>query len=863
MSVEADVTEASSGPRSGRGWKTWVPVGIGLAISGVAFATLHTMMSSLSVGEIHAAVAGVPTGALVLAIVFTVVSFAAVSLYDVVAVETIAPGRVSRPVAAVVGAAGYAISNALGFPLLTGGALRYHAYKSGGIELADIGRIVGTSWFALWFALAIMLGVALMVDPSGIPLLKDLDHRVDLVLGIGVVALVGLFVLWLSRGAREVRIGRFHMALPSHKGALVQLVAGIVDVGAAAAVLYVLMPPGTVGSFLLFSLVFAVATVVGVASSAPGGLGAFEATLLVTLGLSDRADVVAALVLYRLIYTVLPLVVTVVALAVIEAVRRRGVVAGPAKELFRAVEPIVPPAVAALTFGGGLVLLASGSLPSVASRIGVLGDMVPLPFIEMSQLAASFVGVALLIVARGLAKRLWRAWVVSLGLLLAGAVFALFRGLDWEEAVLLVIQATLLLGFRRAFYRRSVLNPFALTWSWLAAVLATVMASIWLGFFAYRHVEYANTMWWDFALDADAPRFLRASVVAVAIVAAVGLDVAIHRRTEKLHRASAIPPEVAPIVAASPSTDAWLALLGDKRFLFSPDRRGFVMYARSGGSLIALGEPVGPPDVVSELAWSFRDLADRQAERPVFYQVGPQSLPLFLDMGLSALKLGEVARVDLPNFKLEGQKMQNLRTAMRRAEREGLSFEIIGPEAVVAEMAELRAVSDAWLENKAGSEKGFSLGYFDEAYLSHFDMAVMRKDGAIVAFANLWRGADKEELSIDLMRFLPDVSRVLMDALFARLLLHGKEEGYRWFNLGAAPLSGLVDRRGASRWNRFGSFLYRRGGNFYHFDGLKGFKQKFNPVWTPHYLICPGGFDTAKCLVDVTALISGRPKQDP
>jgi len=136
---------------------------------------------------------------------------------------------------------------------------------------------------------------------------------------------------------------------------------------------------------------------------------------------------------------------------------------------------------------------------------------------------------------------------------------------------------------------------------------------------------------------------------------------------------------------------------------------------------------------------------------------------------------------------------------------------------------------------------------------------VLRKDGAIVAFANLWRGAGREEMSIDLMRFLPDVSRVIMDVLFAKLLLQAKEEGYRWFNLGAAPLSGLVDRRGASRWNRFGAFLYRRGGSFYHFDGLKAFKQKFGPEWHPHYLVCPGGFDTARALVDVTTLISGRP----
>ena len=131
--------------------------------------------------------------------------------------------------------------------------------------------------------------------------------------------------------------------------------------------------------------------------------------------------------------------------------------------------------------------------------------------------------------------------------------------------------------------------------------------------------------------------------------------------------------------------------------------------------------------------------------------------------------------------------------------------------------------------------------------------------GHIVAFANLWRSGGLNEISIDLMRHLPDVARGVMDALFGHVLMVGKDEGYHWFDLGAAPLSGLVDRRGASRWNRFGSLVYRRGGDLYSFDGLRAFKQKFQPVWTPHYLICPRGLDTAKALIDVTALISRRP----
>ncbi|WP_062219404.1 bifunctional lysylphosphatidylglycerol flippase/synthetase MprF [Aureimonas sp. D3] len=858
MTIEAKADRISS-----RAWRKYVPALLGLAITIAAFAALGSMVHTLTLGEVRRAIQAVSGFDLVLALLFTVVSFAAVSLYDVVAVETIAPGKVSKPVAATVGAAGYAISNALGFPLLTGGALRYHVYKSGGIELADIGRIVGTSWFALWFALAIMLGVALIVDPSGVPVFREAGPVADMAIGVVLVALVAGFVVWLAGGERTARLGKFSLPLPSHKGAIVQLIAGIVDVGAAAAVLYVLMPPGTADSFILFALVFSVAVVVGVASSAPGGLGAFEATIIVSLGLSQRADVVAALLVYRLIYTVLPLLVTVVGLLVVEGVRRRRKLHGPMKELARALEPMVPPATAVLAFSGGLVLLLSGATPGKAYRLDLLNDYLPLSFIEMSHLAASFVGVALLIVSRGLAKRLWRAWVVAFALLIAGALFSISKGLDWEEAIVLSLLAGLLIGFRHAFYRRSMRGLFAITWSWLAAVSATVIASVWLGFFAYRHVEYANTMWWDFALSANAPRFLRATVVAFAVIAFVGLDVAIHRRTDRVQRRSRIPDEVFPIVEASPETNAALALLGDKRFLFSPDKRGFVMYARSGGSLVALGEPVGPPDVVHDLAWAFRDFADSHAERTVFYEVPPQSLPMYLDMGLVALKLGEVARVDLGTFTIEGPKKQDLRTAIRRAEREGLVFSVISRDEVVAHMDELRAVSDAWLAMKSGTEKGFSLGYFDRAYLAHFDMAVLKKDGAIVAFANIWRGANKEEISIDLMRFLPNVSKVIMDALFGRLMLHAKDEGYKWFNLGAAPLSGLVDRRGASRWNRFGSFLYRRGGSFYRFDGLKSFKQKFGPVWTPHYLVCPGGFDTAKVLVDVTTLISGRPKQDP
>jgi len=172
-------------------------------------------------------------------------------------------------------------------------------------------------------------------------------------------------------------------------------------------------------------------------------------------------------------------------------------------------------------------------------------------------------------------------------------------------------------------------------------------------------------------------------------------------------------------------------------------------------------------------------------------------------------------------------------------------------------LPELQAVSDDWLAAKGVSEKGFSLGRFDAAYLSRFNMALVRLDGRIIAFANLWETPNKAELSVDLMRHASNAPNGIMDFLFVRLMLWGKAQGYRWFNLGMAPLSGLEARRLAPLWTKVGAFLYRYGENFYGFEGLRSFKEKFNPDWSPKYLAAPGGVSLVRALLDVMALVSG------
>lgn len=437
-------------------------------------------------------------------------------------------------------------------------------------------------------------------------------------------------------------------------------------------------------------------------------------------------------------------------------------------------------------------------------------------------------------------------------------MFSLAKGLDWEEAIVLLAIAGGLAMSSTVFYRKGDWRSFEPNPFWLGVVFTAFVALTLFGFFAFRHVEYQNELWWSFAWDGDAPRFLRATLALGVFAAALGLDAIVNRPPQRARTGPPpVPADVRDLLDACEATQPQIALLGDKRFIVADDRSAFLMYAVSGRSWISMGDPVGSRQAGYDLIWRMAEAADRAGARAIYYAVGTQYMPAYVDLGLSMLKIGEIARVSLPDFTLEGSKRQPLRYAFKRAEREGLRFEVLPREGVGYAMPQLRAVSDAWMELKKGREKGFSLGNFNEAYLREFDCAVLTQGDDIVAFANLWRGAGREELSVDLMRYRPGVSNALMDAFFTHLLIYGRDEGYRWFNLGAAPLSGLSSHPLASAWNRLGTFIYRRGDEFYNFEGLRAFKQKFDPVWTSQYLACPGGLTTGQSLIDVASLISG------
>ena len=307
--------------------------------------------------------------------------------------------------------------------------------------------------------------------------------------------------------------------------------------------------------------------------------------------------------------------------------------------------------------------------------------------------------------------------------------------------------------------------------------------------------------------------------------------------------------------ADSASGDAFLAMAGDKRFVWSDSARSVLMFGATGRAWIAVGGPVGDPAEFDELAERFIATARRARAWPAFYAVDQATAERLSLFGLTRHKVGERAVIDLARFTLSGKARRGLRNERNRAVRAGCGFELRPPGPLGDLEAPLRRVSDAWLARHGGAEKTFSLGRFDPDYLARFGLAIVRREGAIVAFANIW--IHHRLATMDLMRHADDGPGGGMDYLFTEIALWAQASGYAQLDLGLAPLAGLRDEPRPSAVARLGAFVYARGGRFYGFEGLRAFKDKYDPDWEPAYIVAGNQIRAGAAAVAVAALTGG------
>jgi len=266
------------------------------------------------------------------------------------------------------------------------------------------------------------------------------------------------------------------------------------------------------------------------------------------------------------------------------------------------------------------------------------------------------------------------------------------------------------------------------------------------------------------------------------------------------------------------------------------------MYAASSNMLIAMGQPVGRTEEFGNLISEFSKLASAQGMPAILYATPPECLPHLLEQNFRVEKIGENAVLDLSKFSLAGRKRETLRRGRRKlAERKNATFELSLPPHKPELLKRLQPVSDAWLAAVGGKEKSFSLGRFDFDFLAYCPIGIVALQGKTVAFGTLSVLPDKTWAGIDLMRYHPDHAVTnTMDFLLVELILWCQREGYQKFDLSMAPLSGLdVPEETRPLFARIGHLIFTHGERFYNFQGLRRFKQKFDPVWEPRYIAAP------------------------
>ncbi len=531
------------------------------------------------------------------------------------------------------------------------------------------------------------------------------------------------------------------------------------------------------------------------------------------------------------------------------------------QELRPAALSIAPNVTALLTLAAGIMLLISGATPSEHDRFVWLLEHFPPWLVNVSHFISSLLGLVLILMAWGLKERLDAAWVSATVVSVIAGALAIFKGINWEETVVLLALAGLLVTMRGAFTRHAALTKMEITPGWMVSALLIVGGVGTLAFWSFGNVDYTDELWWKVMADADAGRALRATVGLGVLLLVTGVW--------RMVATAATPPVIGEddpdftrvrhilANAEDASPEANLALLGDKRFLFSESGETFLMFGVRGRSWVAMGPPVGKRSERLDLMWRFRELADAHAARPGIYNIGPDWLAELVEMGFSIQKIGEFAAVPLPDFTIAGGRREVLRRNWRKVKENGGTFEVIPPGGTCAVMDELRRVSDSWMEGQPGGEKGFSLGGFVVRYLEEFPTAVVRVDGRMVAFATLWTTSEKTSFSMDLMRYAEDAPKNVMDYLFVELLLWGQAEGYAAFEFGVAPLAGLTDRPLAPMMSRLGRFVFEKGEEFYNFQGVRRYKDKYDPVWQPRYIAASHKWAIPILLADVGLLSSG------
>ncbi len=524
----------------------------------------------------------------------------------------------------------------------------------------------------------------------------------------------------------------------------------------------------------------------------------------------------------------------------------------------------------------GIINVISAVTPSLSDRMRLIEQYSPLEVRHGGHLTAALAGFALLILARNISRRKRVAWVLTLIVLGISAASHLLKGLDYEEALLAGGLVVMLWQMRAHFHARSDAPAIQQGLRVLPAAFVFTLAYGVTGFFLLdRHysvnfgfldaVRQTVVMFTEFYNPGLIPitRFGRFFADSIYFIGAVTFGYAgfmllrpvfVHEpaTTVERDRARAI------VEKFGQSSLARALLFSDKRYIFSPGDC-VIGFALVGRIAVTLGDPIGPTENLLPSIQDFVSLCQHNDWIPVFYQTLPDTLEAYKSAGFDTLCIGHEGIVNLKSFTMEGKEAKALRSPVNKLRNAGNKFILHQPPIPDKLLENLRAISDEWLTMMHGSEKRFSLGWFDDEYIRTSPIgAVYAPGGWITAFANLIPEYQRNEITVDLMRHRREIENGTMEFLFVSMFQWAKDRGYDSFNLGLSALSGVGEKPGDPAIDRVMHWVYEHINQFYNFKGLHNFKEKFHPEWSPRYLVWLGKTNLAQAWLAVIRANSGN-----
>lgn len=791
-------------------------------------------------------------GLLILILTITFVAVLPMLLYDVILVRIL---KLKVPIKDLLEQSFIAnsFSNLIGFGGLVGAMLRtYFFHKLEQDKRKLLGVIASVSLFYLTGIS--VLSWLVTIKHRNFPIFSDTKWLYFAVLGVGLY--LPLFLLiHMFKAKKESQ------PLLSTNNTLKLILVSIIEwlaVFFAILILCRILGIPIRGEDLF--PVYIVAACAGIISMIPGGLGSFD--LVFIWGMQDlfiaEEKVLVLLLLYRIGYYFVPFLLSLIFFVKLYWKKWNQTWNDLPKAVVQGFSHVL---LTMLIFLSGLILLLSASVPGIMSRLRVAQELLSFPIINVSHQLSVAAGFLLLGLSRGIEYSVKRAYELTMFALILAALFSIFKGIDYEEAIFLIIVALLLRMSKGQFYRESYVLTWGKTIFDITVILLITSMYLVIGYvnLPISKIEIPSKLLPYVIVDyRDLFTSAAIGLVIALLILLFGYLISLPKNWILLRSVGREKEIIDHLTKYQGKVLSHLIFLHDKFIFWNSKKNVLISFQQYADKLVILGDPIGEKSELSNAIEEFQDIADLHGFTPVFYQVSDEMLPFLHGHGFAFFKLGEEAFVDLKNFSLSGNKMKGLRALRNKFIRADYSFELITPPYTQELLEELREISNEWLQGRA--EKGFSLGFFSEDYLNKAPIAIVKdENNRILGFMSImYVYDDYQTISVDLIRFKPDVPAGAGDFLFLCLFDWAMEQGYARFNMGMAPLANVGLSRFSFLSEKVAAQIFLHGHFIYHFQGLRKFKEKYTNIWEPKYLAYRRKSSLAFIMAQITLLISKR-----